>query len=68
MLRGRYVNRDAEAHDAGVRITALAARASDDPAAMAFHALAARVVEDLLPPVEMSGCTARILDLASRIA
>jgi hypothetical protein len=22
MLRGRYVNRDAEAHDAGVRITA----------------------------------------------
>jgi ATP-binding protein involved in chromosome partitioning len=34
------------------------------PAGSAFHTLAARVVEDLLPPVEMSGCTARILELA----
>ncbi len=36
----------------------------ESPAGSAFHALAARVVEDLLPPVEMSGCTARILELA----
>jgi ATP-binding protein involved in chromosome partitioning len=36
----------------------------ESPAGSAFHSLAARVVEDLLPPVEMSGCTARILELA----
>jgi ATP-binding protein involved in chromosome partitioning len=32
----------------------------------AFHALAARIATDLLPPVEMSGCTARILDLVEQ--
>ena len=32
-----------------------------------FHALAARIVTELLPPIEMSGCTARILDLAARV-
>jgi ATP-binding protein involved in chromosome partitioning len=37
----------------------------ESPAGSAFHSLAARVVEDLLPPVEMSGCTARILELAT---
>jgi len=36
----------------------------ESPAGSAFHSLATRVVEDLLPPVEMSGCTARILELA----
>ena len=46
----------------------VAEQPSEDPAAVAFHTLAARVVEELLPPVEMSGCTARILDLASRTA
>ncbi len=35
------------------------------PAGRAFHELAARVVEELLPPVEMSGCSARMLDLAN---
>jgi ATP-binding protein involved in chromosome partitioning len=39
----------------------------DSPAGEAFHALAARVVDELLPPVEMAGCTARILDLAASI-
>jgi ATP-binding protein involved in chromosome partitioning len=29
-----------------------------------FHALARRIVDELLPPVEMSGCTARILEMA----
>jgi ATP-binding protein involved in chromosome partitioning len=33
-------------------------------AGAAFHGLAQRVVDELLPPIEMSGCTARILDLA----
>jgi ATP-binding protein involved in chromosome partitioning len=47
--------------DAG-RPVALAA--AESPAGAAFHALAARIVEELLPPIEMSGCTARILDLA----
>ena len=29
--------------------------------------LAARIVDDLLPPIEMAGCTARILDLVGQI-
>jgi ATP-binding protein involved in chromosome partitioning len=37
--------------------------APDSAAAQAFRALAERVVTDLLPPIEMSGCTARLLDL-----
>jgi hypothetical protein len=35
------------------------------PAGQAFHALAARIAEELLPPVEMAGCTARIFELAT---
>jgi ATP-binding protein involved in chromosome partitioning len=38
----------------------------DSPAGRAFHELAARVVDDLLPPIEMSGCTARLLDLIAQ--
>ena len=37
----------------------------DSPAGAGFHALAARIVDELLPPIEMGGCTARILDLAA---
>jgi ATP-binding protein involved in chromosome partitioning len=37
----------------------------DSPAAVAFHELAARIVRDLLPSVEMAGCTARIFELAT---
>ncbi len=37
----------------------------DSPAGREFHALAARVVDALLPPIEMSGCTARIFELAA---
>jgi len=37
----------------------------ESPAGRAFHELAARVVEELLPPVEMAGCTARIFELAT---
>jgi ATP-binding protein involved in chromosome partitioning len=37
----------------------------DSPAGAAFHALAAKVVEELLPPVEMAGCTARIFEIAN---
>ena len=33
------------------------------PAAVAFTALAARIVDELMPPVEMAGCSARLLDL-----
>ena len=40
----------------------------DSPAGVAFRALADRIVEELLPPIEMSGCTARILDLAANLA
>jgi ATP-binding protein involved in chromosome partitioning len=35
------------------------------PAGQAFHDLAGRVVDDLLPPIEMAGCTARLLDLVA---
>lgn len=39
--------------------------APDSPAGTAFRDLAARVVEELVPPVEMAGCTARILEAAA---
>ena len=41
----------------------VALTAPGEPAGRAFHALADRLVDDLLPPIEMSGCTARLLDL-----
>jgi ATP-binding protein involved in chromosome partitioning len=34
----------------------------EGPVAAAFGALADRLVADVVPPVEMSGCTARLLD------
>ena len=43
----------------------IALTAPDSPAGAAFHALAARIVDELLPPVEMAGCTARIFELAT---
>jgi ATP-binding protein involved in chromosome partitioning len=38
----------------------------DNPAATAFRALAEDIATDLLPPIEMSGCTARLFDLVAR--
>jgi ATP-binding protein involved in chromosome partitioning len=38
----------------------------ESPAAAAFRELADRIVTDLLPPIEMSGCTARIFDLIAQ--
>ena len=49
--------------DEGVPV---ALRTPDSPAGRAFHDLAARVVDVLLPPIEMAGCTARILELAQQ--
>ena len=40
--------------------------APDSPAGQAFRSLADRVVGELLPPIEMSGCTARIFDLVGQ--
>ena len=51
-----------EGGDAGMPV---AWAAPDSPAGQAFHALAARITEELLPPVEMAGCTARIFELAT---
>ncbi len=42
--------------------------APDSHAARAFQAIAKRIVDELLPPVEMAGCTARILEMATRAA
>ena len=42
--------------------------APDTAAAPAFTAIAERIVAELLPPVEMAGCTARIFDLAKNLA
>jgi ATP-binding protein involved in chromosome partitioning len=50
--------------DAGAPI---ALSAPNSPAGRAFHELAASIVDDLLPPIEMAGCTARILDLVAQI-
>ena len=36
----------------------------EGPAAEAFRAIATRIVEEAIPPVEMTGCTARILEAA----
>ena len=41
--------------------------APDSPASTAFRELAERIVAELLPPIEMSGCTARILDLVASV-
>ncbi len=51
-----------EGGDTGMPV---ALSAPDSPAGAAFHTLAARIVEELLPPVEMAGCTARIFELAT---
>ena len=40
--------------------------APDSPAGAAFHDLADKLVSDLAPPIEMAGCTARILELAEQ--
>jgi ATP-binding protein involved in chromosome partitioning len=37
----------------------------DSPAGAAFQALAALIDDEVLPPIEMGGCTARILDVAT---
>jgi len=36
----------------------------DSPAADAFRAIADRIVEEAVPPQEMAGCTARVLEAA----
>ena len=36
----------------------------EGPAADAFQALAARIVDEAVPPVEMAGCSARVLEAA----
>jgi ATP-binding protein involved in chromosome partitioning len=40
----------------------------DSPAAIELRAIAERIVTELLPPVEMAGCTARMLDLVQKLA
>jgi ATP-binding protein involved in chromosome partitioning len=41
--------------------------APSSPAGVAFAELAARVTDELLPPIEMEGCTARLLDLVAQV-
>jgi ATP-binding protein involved in chromosome partitioning len=48
--------------------TPVVLRTPDSPAGQAFRELAARVVDDVLPPIEMAGCTARILEMAADLA
>jgi ATP-binding protein involved in chromosome partitioning len=45
-----------------------ALRDPESPAGAAFHDLAAQIVDELLPPIEMAGCTARILEMAGELA
>jgi ATP-binding protein involved in chromosome partitioning len=42
--------------------------APDSPAAVAFRRLASRIVTEVLPPIEMAGCTARLLDTVEATA
>ena len=54
-----------EVSEGGDTGTPVALGAPDSPAGAAFHTLAARLHAELLPPVEMAGCTARIFELAT---
>jgi ATP-binding protein involved in chromosome partitioning len=49
----------ASAGDAGTPVAL-----GEGPAAEAFRAIAARIVEEAVPPMEMAGCSARILEAA----
>jgi ATP-binding protein involved in chromosome partitioning len=49
----------ASAGDAGTPVAL-----GDGPAAEAFRAIAARIVEEAVPPMEMAGCSARMLEAA----
>ena len=40
----------------------------DAPAARELHAIAEQIVTELLPPVEMAGCTARMFELVQKLA
>jgi ATP-binding protein involved in chromosome partitioning len=40
----------------------------DSAAAQAFAEIAARIVDELLPPVEMASCTARIFEMVEKLA
>jgi ATP-binding protein involved in chromosome partitioning len=42
----------------------VAVTAPDTPAGAEFRRIAARIVDDLLPPLDLSSCTARIFELA----
>jgi len=39
----------------------------DAPAAVELNRIAAQIVSELLPPVEMAGCTARMMELVSKL-
>jgi ATP-binding protein involved in chromosome partitioning len=54
-----------EVSEGGDTGTPVVLSAPDSPAGSAFHTLAARLFDELLPPVEMAGCTARIFELAT---
>jgi ATP-binding protein involved in chromosome partitioning len=57
---------DAEVSSGGDTGSPVALRAPAEPAGTEFHALAARIVDELLPPIEMAGCTARMLELVEQ--
>jgi ATP-binding protein involved in chromosome partitioning len=50
--------------DAG---TPVVLAATPSPASDAFRAVAARIVDELLPPIAMAGCTARMLELLKQV-
>jgi ATP-binding protein involved in chromosome partitioning len=54
-----------EVSEGGDTGTPVALGLPDSPAGRAFRELAERVVDELLPPVEMAGCTARIFEIAA---
>ena len=41
-------------------------RSGDGPAADAFRAIAAQLVDEIAPPVDMAGCSARMLDAVEK--
>ena len=57
--RSRSSRRSSPGGDAGAPVAL-----GDGPAAEAFRAIAARIVDEAVPPVEMAGCSARVLEAA----
>src|SRR3954469_21784180 len=59
---------EAAVSEGGDRGEPVVLSADESPAAVELRAIADRIATELLPPVEMAGCTARIFELVNKLA